>query len=55
MEGSDLVSFFPSDIFRFINQEADIMQDKLKGEVFVEFVRVRIYHTLTLVHNRRTK
>ena len=36
----DLISFFPSDIFRFINQEAEIIKDQLKGEIFVEFVRV---------------
>jgi hypothetical protein len=28
---SDLVSFFPSDIFRFINQEAELIKDQLKG------------------------
>ena len=38
----DLVSFFPSDIFRFINQEAELIKDQLKGEIFVEFVRVML-------------
>jgi hypothetical protein len=32
---------FPSDIFRFINQEAEVIKDQLKGEIFIEFVRVR--------------
>ena len=31
MDGSDLISLFPSDIFRFINNEADFIRDKLKG------------------------
>ena len=31
MGGSDLISLFPSDIFRFINNEADFIRDKLKG------------------------
>jgi hypothetical protein len=39
-DGSDLISFFPSDIFRFINQEGELIKDSLKGEIFVEFVRV---------------
>jgi hypothetical protein len=39
-DGQDLISMFPSDIFRFINQEADVIKDQLKGEIFVEFVRV---------------
>ena len=34
-EGSDLVSLFPSDIFRFINNEAEFIRDKLRGEIFV--------------------
>jgi len=38
-DSGDLISFFPSDIFRFINQEAECIKDKLKGEIFVEFVR----------------
>ena len=38
-DGNDLVSFFPSDIFHFINQEAELIKDQLKGEIFVEFVR----------------
>ena len=43
----DLVSFFPSDIFRFVNQEAELIKDQLKGEIFVEFVRC-ITETLNL-------
>lgn len=39
----DLISFFPSDIFRFINQEAELIKDQLKGEIFVEFVRVQCF------------
>ena len=31
MDGSDLISLFPADIFRFINNEADFIRDKLKG------------------------
>lgn len=38
-DGSDLISLFPSDIFRFVNQEADLIKDQLKGEIFIEFVR----------------
>jgi hypothetical protein len=34
-DGSDLISMFPSDIFRFINQEAEVIKDQLKGEIFV--------------------
>jgi hypothetical protein len=30
-DGSDLISMFPSDIFRFINQEAEVIQNQLKG------------------------
>lgn len=30
-DGSDLISFFPSDIFRFINQQAQLIKDHLKG------------------------
>jgi len=26
-DGQDLISMFPSDIFRFINQEADVIKD----------------------------
>lgn len=34
-DGSDLISMFPSDIFRFINQEAEVIKDQLKGEIFI--------------------
>lgn len=39
-EGSDLVSLFPSNVFRFIKNEAEFIRDKLRGEIFIEFVRV---------------
>jgi hypothetical protein len=42
-DGQDLISMFPSDIFRFVNQEADVIKDQLKGEIFVEFVRVGVF------------
>ena len=30
-DGNDLISMFPSDVFRFINQEAEVIKDQLKG------------------------
>ena len=35
MDGSDLVSLFPSDIFRLINNQAELIKDRLKGEIFI--------------------
>lgn len=35
----DLLTYFPEDIFHFINQQLDILGPKLKGEIFVEFIR----------------
>ena len=31
MDGSDLVSLFPSSIFRLINNQAELIKDRLKG------------------------
>ncbi|CAD8202201.1 unnamed protein product [Paramecium octaurelia] len=35
----DLLTYFPEDIFHFINQQLDILGPNLKGEIFIEFIR----------------
>ncbi|KAM3146904.1 hypothetical protein pb186bvf_001058 [Paramecium bursaria] len=35
----DLVTYFPEDIFHFVNQQFDILGKKLKGEIMIEFIR----------------
>ena len=39
-DNNDLISMFPSDIFRFINQEAEVIKDQLKGQIFFRFAKV---------------
>jgi hypothetical protein len=34
------VTYFPEDIFHFINSQMDILGPKLKGELFIELLRV---------------
>jgi hypothetical protein len=38
-EKRDLSSFYPEDIFHFINMQLDILSKKLKGEVYMEYLR----------------
>lgn len=37
---SDFISNYPSDIFIFVNKEAEIIKEQVRGELFIEFVRV---------------
>lgn len=38
-----LVSEFPNDIFTFLNQQIDILSEKLKGENMIEVIRLTFY------------
>ena len=38
-----LVSEFPNDVFTFLNQQIDILREKLKGENMVEVIRLTFY------------
>jgi len=33
------MTYFPEDIFHFINQQFDLLGPKLKGEILIEFIR----------------
>jgi len=37
---SEFISNYPSDIFIFVNKEAEIIKEQVRGELFIEFVRV---------------
>lgn len=39
-KNSELVSTYPEDIFHFINMQLDSIAKKLKGELYIEYIRL---------------
>lgn len=40
--GADIESNFPEDLFTFLNKQLDLIGGKMKGEAFLEVLKVRL-------------
>lgn len=50
----DLITFYPEDIFHFINQQLDLLGPKLRGELLIEFIR-QVCSTLAEVFKKECR